>query len=68
MKLESRELRLSIEPGSDPIAGRIGPPGGSQTSFEGYMQLVAALEELREGRPDGHGDPSGQRGDGDGSG
>jgi hypothetical protein len=49
MQLERRELRLSIEPGSDPIAGRIGPPGGAQTPFEGYMQLVAALEELRGG-------------------
>lgn len=66
MQLEARELRLSIEPGSDPIAGRIGPPNGSQTSFEGYMQLVAALEELRES-PDGQGDPSERRGDGDGS-
>jgi len=47
MQPEGRELRLSIDPGSDPIAGRIGPPGGSETPFEGYVQLVAALEELR---------------------
>ncbi|HEY1284575.1 MAG TPA: hypothetical protein VGF04_00665 [Solirubrobacterales bacterium] len=49
MQLEERELRLSIQPGSDPIAGRIGPPEGARTPFEGYVQLVAALEELRRG-------------------
>jgi hypothetical protein len=75
MQLEGQELRLSIKPGSDPIAGRIGRPGGSQTPFEGYMQLVAALEELRETGPGGQGDPpvpgldgEGGRRDQDGSG
>jgi hypothetical protein len=48
MDLEVQELRLSIDPGSDPITGRIGPPDGSQKLFEGYVQLVAALEQFRE--------------------
>ncbi len=47
MQPEGRELRLEIDPGSDPIAGRIGSLGGSETPFEGYVQLVAALEKLR---------------------
>jgi hypothetical protein len=47
MQLENKEFSLSIDPGSDPIAGRIGRAGGSQTRFEGYVQLVAALEDLR---------------------
>jgi len=68
MQLEGQELRLSIDPGSDPIAGRIGPPGGSQTPFEGYMQLVAALEEVRgegtlTGEPSRTAEADGQRGE-----
>lgn len=41
------ELTLAIEPRSDPIAGRIRFPDGSVTPFEGYLQLVAAVERAR---------------------
>ena len=40
---------MTIETGSDPIAGRLALPDGSSTPFEGYVELIAALERLREG-------------------
>lgn len=45
------ELTVTIETGSDPIAGRLALPDGSSTPFEGYVELIAALERLRESAP-----------------
>lgn len=44
----SAEVGLTIERGSDPIAGSLELPGGLTVRFEGYVQLVAALEGVRE--------------------
>jgi hypothetical protein len=45
------DLRLTIERGSDPIAGSLGLPDGRALRFEGYVQLVAALEDARKPSP-----------------
>lgn len=47
MEDEQAELTVTIESGSDPIAGRLALPNGSSTPFEGYVELIAALERLR---------------------
>jgi hypothetical protein len=47
MEGEQAQLIVAIAAGSDPIAGRLTLPDGSSTSFEGYMELIAALERLR---------------------
>jgi hypothetical protein len=41
------EVTLRVEPGSEPISGQVLLPDGTETGFEGYVQLIAALEELR---------------------
>jgi len=51
MEGEHAQLTVTIEAGSDPIAGRLALADGSSTHFEGYMELVAALERLRAGAP-----------------
>jgi hypothetical protein len=47
--LDGPRLTLIIEPGSEPISGRLRLPDETETRFEGYVQLIAALEELRGG-------------------
>ena len=42
-------LGVSIKPGSEPIAGQIRLPDGSTTPFEGYVQLIAAVERAHVG-------------------
>lgn len=44
---DPRRIVLELYDGPDPIAGRILACGGEGRSFEGYTQLVAALESLR---------------------
>jgi hypothetical protein len=39
---------LTIEPGSDPIAGKVRDPAGSAVPFVGYAELAAQLERYRQ--------------------
>lgn len=48
MATRTSELRLTIEHGSEPIAGSLDLPDGHTMRFEGYLQLVGFLEDLRE--------------------
>ena len=47
---EHRKLTIDLDPGADPIAGRIGPDEGPQAPFTGYRELIASLEQLRDGQ------------------
>jgi hypothetical protein len=47
-----RRILLELDDGPDPIAGRIVACDGEGRSFEGYTQLVAALESLRACGPE----------------
>lgn len=50
MKREApTRLGVSIRPGSDPIAGQVRLPDGTTTPFEGYVQLIAAVERAHLG-------------------
>jgi hypothetical protein len=40
-------LELWIEPGSEPIAGWLGHPGGERQRFGGWVELTAAIETAR---------------------
>jgi 2-methylisocitrate lyase-like PEP mutase family enzyme len=51
VEVGAEDLRLTIERGSDPIAGSLGLPDGRALRFEGYVQLVAALEDVRNPPP-----------------
>ena len=48
-------LRISIEldPGTEPVAGRITVPGAEPRTFVGWMELVHAIDHARHAR-DGH--------------
>jgi hypothetical protein len=41
------EMRLSIEIGSEPIAGSIAAENGVPQKFSGWIELVAAIESAR---------------------
>jgi len=58
MEGEQAQLTVTIEAGSDPIAGRLALADGSSAHFEGYMELIAALERLRGGAPTGPPQPN----------
>ncbi|HSI79949.1 MAG TPA: hypothetical protein VK919_04790 [Solirubrobacterales bacterium] len=60
MEATADEVRLTIERGSNPISGRLDLPDGRRLAFEGYVQLVAALEAIREPPPDGEGKSGGK--------
>lgn len=61
MEANAAEVGLTIERGSDPIAGSLELPGGLTVRFEGYVQLVAALEGVRESPPPDENDEGGTR-------
>ena len=44
----STRLGIIIKPGSEPIAGQVRLPDGSTLAFEGYVQLIAAVERVHE--------------------
>lgn len=50
------ELRIEIEPGTDPIRGRVhGAPSAPSQSFVGWMglvELIAAAADLDESAPE----------------
>ena len=45
-------LRISIEldPGTEPVAGRITVPGAEPRTFVGWMELVHAIDHARHAR------------------
>jgi hypothetical protein len=45
--VEELPLELWIEPGSEPIAGWLGQPGGERQAFGGWVELTAAIESAR---------------------
>ncbi len=47
MEGEQAKLTVAIDPGSDPIAGWLTLPRGAPVPFEGYVELIAALERVR---------------------
>jgi hypothetical protein len=47
------EANLSIEIGSDPIAGSLSVGADAPRQFSGWIELVAAIESLRHDPPGG---------------
>ena len=41
---EQRILRLEIDPGADPITGRLTDAAGFEATFTGWVSLAAAIE------------------------
>ena len=46
------DLSLMIQPGSEPITGQFRLPDGSTAPFEGYLELIAAIERVHNPGPD----------------
>ncbi len=46
-------MKLSIEIGSDPIEGSLSVDAGAPQPFRGWIELVAAIESLRDTAPGG---------------
>jgi hypothetical protein len=44
----SAQLELSIDVGSEPITGSVVVGSGQPRSFAGWMELVAAIEAVRD--------------------
>jgi len=42
------QVELSIDLGSEPISGRLIAGSGQPQSFSGWMELVAAIEAVRD--------------------
>lgn len=40
------EVHLRLTAGADPVTGRLLDAAGHETGFEGYVELIAALERL----------------------
>lgn len=57
MSDSERTVVVTIEPGSDPIAGEVRDPGGSAIPFVGYVELIAQLERYRQAGADTPEDP-----------
>jgi hypothetical protein len=47
------QMQLSIEVGSDPIAGSLSVGDGAPQQFCGWIELVAAIESVRHAAPGG---------------
>ncbi len=45
MSSRQSDLGVAFEPGSEPIAGEIRLADGSTTTFRGYVQLIAAVDQ-----------------------
>jgi hypothetical protein len=55
MSRERQRVMLELDPGSEPIAGRLLPADGAASEFVGYLALIEAIEGVRGGselRPD----------------
>lgn len=48
MSDSERTVIVTIEPGSDPIAGTVRDPAGPAIPFTGYVELIAQLERYRQ--------------------
>jgi hypothetical protein len=48
MTSDQVELRLELDPTSDPIQGRLHDGLGNTVSFAGWMRLMAAIEAGRQ--------------------
>lgn len=46
-----QRITIELEPGADPIQGRLSGEGVPDGSFMGWMELATALEEVRTTRP-----------------
>jgi len=49
--VDDRRLILELDPGSEPITGRLRDGSGVERPFAGYVELISALEELRRATP-----------------
>jgi hypothetical protein len=49
---EPRRVVIELDPGPDPIAGLLLTDGNRPRRFEGYTQLIAALEVARAAAPE----------------
>jgi hypothetical protein len=47
-----RRVVIELDAGPDPIAGLLLMDGSGRRRFEGYTQLIAALEAVRADAPD----------------
>ncbi len=52
-RVTAAELQLSIEIGSDPISGSVTVAGGAPQKFTGWIELVAAIESVRNAKAGG---------------
>jgi hypothetical protein len=44
---ERQQVMLELDPGSEPIAGRLRPADGAASEFVGYLALIEAIEAIR---------------------
>jgi hypothetical protein len=51
MSADESPIGITVEPSSEPIAGSIRLANGATERFEGYLQLIAALECARGAGP-----------------
>jgi hypothetical protein len=60
---ETLSLRVEVVPRSEPIRGHLIDPGGEETRFSGWIELVSALQAAW--RTDGPADTRDTRGEGE---
>jgi hypothetical protein len=41
-------VRIELDPGAQPLAGRVLAASGDPVPFSGYVELIAALELMRQ--------------------
>jgi hypothetical protein len=46
-----RQVMLELDPGSEPIAGRLRLADGAASEFSGYLALIEAIEAIRSEHP-----------------
>jgi len=46
--IEPLRISIEIEPGTEPVAGRITVPGAAPRAFVGWMELVHAIDRARD--------------------
>jgi hypothetical protein len=57
MDANTAQLGISIERGSEPIAGKVRQPDGTSAPFHGYVQLIAVIERVHVGEQADNGRP-----------
>lgn len=48
MTAARQRLLIELDASTDPVRGTIGPEAGPVETFDGYVQLIAALERARD--------------------